>query len=262
MADFQVADQQLKFRSLLRREFRERQARNPSYSLRSFAKALDIDSSSLSKIMTGRRDASSAIINSVARVLKLDLGSIGKVYREQEFSSLSEKQFSIIADWQHFAILDLVQLRTFKPDLDWMAKQLSIEKALVKNSVDRLLACGLLKAENGTLIKTSAQFTNDLGLRSSVAQKEYQRQVVQLGLSAIDDCESFKKEICSITIAANPAKLELAREKIKQFRRDMCALMEDGQSEEVYHLAIQLYPVTNRQSEMPQESLRKVENEN
>ncbi|HAZ13222.1 MAG: hypothetical protein A2X86_00670 [Bdellovibrionales bacterium GWA2_49_15] len=43
------------FRLYLKAQLAERQGRNPRYSLRSFARFLEIDSSALSKIMNGKR---------------------------------------------------------------------------------------------------------------------------------------------------------------------------------------------------------------
>lgn len=54
------------------------------------------------------------------------------------------------------------------------------------------------------------------------------------------------KDITAITIAGNSKKIKQAKELIKRFRREMCALMEDGQGDEVFHFALQLYPVTKK----------------
>lgn len=46
------------YRELLLNELRRRQSTNPMYSLRAFARALDMDPSTLSKILRGKRDLS------------------------------------------------------------------------------------------------------------------------------------------------------------------------------------------------------------
>jgi hypothetical protein len=52
------------------------------------------------------------------------------------------------------------------------------------------------------------------------------------------------RDVTSITLAVDPGKLRLASEAIKRFRRELAGLLETGQRTEVYHLNIQLIPIT------------------
>ena len=60
----------------------------------------------------------------------------------------------------------------------------------------------------------------------------------------MDNCPQERKDITSITIATNSKRLKEAKEKIRNFRRELCAFLEEGEGDSVFHLALQLYPVT------------------
>ena len=50
----------------------------------------------------------------------------------------------------------------------------------------------------------------------------------------------------SMTMAIDVDRLPEAREVITKFRRELCALLENGEQTRVYNLGIQLYPVSEK----------------
>lgn len=233
----------LKFRNKLREELARRMRSNELYSLRAFAQSLEVDSSTLSKILAGKRFLSEKKINSLCQKLGL------KIFSEEKepafFSELDQDIFASISDWYHFAILDLTLLQTFKSDIAWMAERLGLQSYEVLGAVERLKRLGLLIEENGQLRKAQAFYTNYSEGDTSAALKEYQRQIIKKALKAVDDCAAENKDITSITIAADSKKLKEAKERIKIFRRELCQFLEDGERDSVFHLTLQLYPVTD-----------------
>lgn len=164
------------------------------------------------------------------------------------YQLLSQDVFSLIADWYHFAILDLTLLPDFKLNSKWVAKRLGIAPVDAKMALERLIRLGLLRKTNGTYRKAESHYVNYQEGQTSEAHKEYQRQILRLGLRAIDHTPPHLKDITAITIAGNTKKINKAKELIKKFRRELCQLMEDGEGDEVFHFALQLYPVTNHSS--------------
>jgi uncharacterized protein (TIGR02147 family) len=232
----------IEFRLKLQEEFSRRLRANERYSIRAFAIHLGLDSSTLSRILAGKKQVSEIKMNALSA--KLGIQSPAQKVEEAEFSSIEMDSFSVISDWYHFAILDLTLLKNFNPDPQWMARKLSIHPYEAMSAVERLKRLGLLKVVDGKLVKGKTFYSNYKEGMTSAALKEYQRQIVKKSLHAIDNCPQERKDITSITIATNSKKLELAKEKIKNFRRELCAFLEDGEKDSVFHLAVQLYPVT------------------
>lgn len=230
------------FRLKLQEEFSRRLRVNEKYSIRSFAAYLEIDSSTLSRILSGKKQVSE--IKMKALMEKAGIKWRSKENREDDFSMIELDTFTMISDWYHYAILDLTSLETFKPDSQWIARKLGIEPYQAKSALERLKRLGMLRVVNGKLIKSESFYSNYTEGMTSAPLKEYQRQVIKKALQAVDNCPQERKDITSITIAADSRKLHLAKEMIKDFRRELCNFLEDGEKDSVFHLTVQLYPVT------------------
>lgn len=232
-----------KLKKLLWQTYESSAERNEHYSVRAFARDLSLDSSTLVKIMSGKRNPSS-------KNLTLILDHLGLTVTEIEdftfqYKKINSDVFTIIADWEHFAILDLVLVPGISSDRDLISKKIGMSIHKTNKVIERLLRYGLLIEQKGELKKTNLFLTNQLeGIDTSSAMKEYQRQVLGLGMSAIDSIEQDLKDITSITIATTPKNLAIAREEIKKFRRSLCSRLEDGEKTDVYQLAIQYFPLT------------------
>lgn len=235
-------DLNIEFRIRLQEEFTRRVRINERYSIRAFAKYLSIDSSTLSQILSAKRSLSEKKMKQICE--KIGISSpVSQV--TTEFNAISIDTFTVISDWYHFAILDLTLLGSFKPDAQWIARKLSIQEYEAKAAFERLQRLNLLVKKNGRFVKGKEFYTNYTEGTTAAALKEYQRQVIKKALHAVDNCDQQRKDITSITIAADSKKLKQAKEKIKKFRRELCAFLESGDRDAVFHLTLQLYPVTN-----------------
>lgn len=236
------------FRARLQDEFSRRLRANERYSIRAFANHLGLDSSTLSQILAGNRSLSAKKIESIS--IKAGLHSPTKKTETtaSNYSQVSVDMFSIVSDWYHYALLDLTLLKSFKSDAKWIARKLGISVAEAIGAIERLKRVGMLKEEKGRLVKAEAFYTNYSEGVTAAALKEYQRQVIKKSLHAVDNCQQERKDITSMTIAADSRKLKEAKERIKKFRRELCAFLEDGDRDSVFHLALQLYPVTEMEN--------------
>lgn len=152
--------------------------------------------------------------------------------------------FAVIADWYHFAILELTFAENFDSSPRWIAKRLGISTAQVKIAVDRLKRIDLLREVDGRLRKTKNLISNGDEGFSAPALKELQRQVLEKALHAIDHVPQQEKDITSMTMAIDERKLPEAKRRLQRFRRELCAYLEAGPRSRVYHLGLQLYPVS------------------
>ncbi len=250
-------DERTLFRLWLQRQFTERCKKNGRYSLRAFAKSLKMDASSVSQILSGKRKLSRKSTLAVCEMLSAtpkELRAFGLIQAKQgavdEFTQLNFDTYAVISDWYHYAILELTYVNGFKANPKWIAKKLAITAEEAKSAVERLKRLGLLMEENGSLIKTSKLLTNHSVVSTSGAHKQLQKQIIEKALLAIDGCDAEEKDITSMTMAIDVQNMDRARALIKKFRRDLCALLEDGIQSRVYHLGIQLYPVSESEEKI------------
>jgi uncharacterized protein (TIGR02147 family) len=170
----------------------------------------------------------------------------GSQNANQDFAQLSFDTFTVISEWYHFAILELTFVKGFKSEAKWIARKLSISVIEAKNAVERLKRLELLIEEKGTLVKSEKFLTNDSAVNTSGAHRALQKQLIEKALSAIDEVEAADKDITSMTMAIDVRQLPKAKTFIRQFRRDMCSLLEVGNPTQVYNLGIQLYPLSTK----------------
>ena len=252
------------FRLHLQNELATRCARNPRYSLRSFAHSLGIGSSDLSKILRGRRRLTDGAVlrlgtrlgltpdqlDACRQALKANrtrtIGGASAANDETPYQQLSLDSFHLVGDWYHMAILELMKVRGFKPDAAWIAQQLDITVNEANIAVERLMRLGLLSATaTGRWIDRAGATSSVTNEYTDAAKKRLQRQILAKAADAMDDVPISARDQSAIVMAVNKKNLPAAKELIRDFRRKLCELLEAGsRKEQVYYLTVSLFPVT------------------
>jgi plasmid maintenance system antidote protein VapI len=120
-------------------------ARNPHYSLRAFAQRLEMNHSTLSQLLRGKRHFSTRTIRVLGKRLGLAEAAIEAfVAHEGRFpDNHSMREIEV----QH-RILELATLANFKTDVGWIARVLGVPADEVNVALAQLLATGLMRMED------------------------------------------------------------------------------------------------------------------
>ncbi len=239
----------------LREELLRRCEKRRSYSLRAFAKALKVHPATLSHILNRKRKLSPAIRShlmsqlglSPEDVMRLSSGtSTHESLETQTYTELNLDTFRTISDWYHFAILELLRLKHFKPDIKWVAHTLGISFVEAKEAVRRLERLKILEITENRWVNRSGDHTNRQPDNfSDIALRKFQKQILEKALLALEDIPLGQRDQSSMTFAMDSRKMKTAIKEIQQFRRQLCQRLENsGPYDHVYHLSISLYPVT------------------
>jgi plasmid maintenance system antidote protein VapI len=242
------------YRVWLMDQFVQRRTRNPSYSLRAFARDLGVSPTSLSEVIAKKRDLSKKNILKISDRLALSpkltnalLAQAGlkpdERFEREEFFQLSEDTFNVVSDWYYFAIIDLCKLQSQVLDLQTIAKRLGLSKLETKNAMTRLKRLKLLEEKDGVLIATANNLSTTRDV-PSFAIRKYHKQNLQLAEKSIEMDPIELREFSSITIPTDLERLQEAKDMIMDFKRKMARFLETNKSTEVYTLAIQLFPVS------------------
>lgn len=266
------------FRRYLQDEFVNRSERNRRYSLRAFAKALNIGSSDLSKILANKRGITPKLVRRLAEPLKLSdtqvrlfVNSLKNTNatssEETNFRNLSDDTFRIVADWYHFGILELMKLSSFQADVNWIAKQLQLSPVAVNIAIERLQRVGFI------LVNSDGSWRDGVGptsmisnFRSTKARRHLQQQVLELAVNALDNVPITEREQSAVIMAIDSSRLEDAKRLIDKFRRDLIAVLAGPNSnkDRVAILNLSLFPATpkdlspnhNRQNSIPKDLIQ------
>jgi uncharacterized protein (TIGR02147 family) len=186
-------------------------------------------------------------LESVAEALKEE--SLAKVTSQVEPKTprnLTEQEFRSISDWYHYAILELTETESFRPDPKWIADELAIPIGRVTAALKRLQNLGLIEESfQGNWKKINRPITTLDKSKTSALHRKRQKQILKRAILALDLVPIENRSMTSMTMAICPDHLPKAKELILEFNRKLCRLLQDGQKTEVYELGVCLYPHQN-----------------
>lgn len=261
------------YRKALTEKLAERIQKNPKYSLRAFAKTLQVDASILSKVLRGERFFSESLASEVIERLamggeerELFLSSLARARIGAGLRRMSPAQrrrvetlrdpagpgtppreltvdlFKLIADWHHFAILELTRVRGFQSDPRWIARRLGISVPEAVDAVERLKMLELIEEREGRLFATTFHL-NAATPTTSAAQRRRQRQVLEKSLHSLENHPVEIRNHSARTVAIDPARIPEAKKRIEEFMIGLCDELASGEKKQVYELAVQLFPL-------------------
>jgi uncharacterized protein (TIGR02147 family) len=154
----------------------------------------------------------------------------------------------IIADWYHYAILELTYLDSFPTDSTnvpaWIASQLGIGISEARLAVERLLELELLtRDEAGRYRKTDARIATADKKLTTAAHRKRQQEILEKAIASLQNDPIEDRNHSTMTMAIDQSKLCEAKELIREFQSKLCSLLESGKRERVYELAISLFPL-------------------
>lgn len=251
----------LPLRDLLKTEIVRRCEKNPSYSLRAFAKSLNLSPAFVSKLLKGDRPFTAKTIDHIAAALALNpeqvLAYKGRLKkkgtleeRDPGYRQIGLDQFQFISDWYHFAIMELVTVEGFKASPAWIAAKLGINVHQASDAFERLIRMGYIQETEGKYILVEENNTT-IGPEIAVpATRRQQTQFLEMAIQAIHETPIEKRSQTTSTMAIPSDRIGEAKEIITEFRRKMANLMQrPGERDSVYQLTVSFYPLTKNTKE-------------
>lgn len=249
------------------KEYKRRTAKNARYSLRAYASFLSLDPSALSRILAGKQELS--VKSGLAIVKRLQMSNdegrrfllsvidgrkrneAARVGRFVEAPHLRPNPavipievFAKISNVAYFALLELTQTEDFKSDPDWIAMRLGLEAKEVEDMIETLLSVGLLKTEAGRLLSSHAQLTTVRERESSQSLRNLHEGVLSRASHSLKKDAAPLRAHYAMTMAIDPGKLELARQRIREFMENLSDELATSSRTEVFQLGVQLFPLS------------------
>lgn len=253
---------QLAIQKLLRDRFTEAQRVNPRYSIRAYSTKVGVHFAALSAILAGKRNVSRKLAARIASRLYLDpqesaellalfpapknvkRGLVEGEVLDSTYLKLNAQQFKVAAEWEHFAVLSLLQCSDFDSDPVWIARRLNITEARARQVCSRLVELGLLSLdESGKLTRSERNYRTPDGTADESLKKSHD-QSLELARQSLYRDSVDERDFTSVTVAVNPKNLRAAKERIRIFQDQLCDELEAGERTEVYRLSVQLFPLT------------------
>ena len=257
------------YRGLLMDELKIRQKARVQFSATTFTSYIGLTRSHFNDIIKGRRGLSEAKAGYIAKRLLLSpyeekffISSIvaehgrtknARAEAEAALAEISQQQvkilkldlFTLVSEWQHFAILELMRFPDFRFEPKWIAKKLGIEADVAKLSMERLVKADLVtKTEQGW--KPHAGMLTTTEDYPSAAIKSFHVQISGLARKALYEQPMDRREFTASIVAIDKKNLEIAKTKIRDFRSEMIQLLTGSSKKRdaLYCLALQFFPLS------------------
>jgi uncharacterized protein (TIGR02147 family) len=247
------------FRTVLRGELLKRVKTDPRFSLRAFAGQLGVSAATLSGVLNGKRILSIKKAAKIAEELGLTPSEAKSFIQNvalaqdpkrqeatvdrQEMKQLTADAFSAIADWYHYAITELTFLKGKRLEPKWIARELGCTFMEASEALERLKRLGILVERNGRYVKAERNLTTGSDCVSAAMRRLHIQLLEKAKQSLLMD-PIDRRDFTSMTMAVDSSKLREAKNRIKIFRRELCAFLEDGKRDRIYALTLNLFPLS------------------
>lgn len=263
------------YRSMLSEALKKRQLRNPDYSLRAFARDLEVSPQKLSQVLLGKTGLSSAAAKKLVSKLNLKplesemfiamvefrhsrsqevkrvaLEKIERIERSLGFKDISPNEFGLVSHWFYMAAFMLVEVQDFQADYDWIAKRLGIPRESAERAYEQLFEMGLLVVGDDGKWKRSSTNISVSSNDPSTALRNYYRQLWSVADKTLDREPVQKREFAASVVSVSEGDVEYVRDELDAFRKKLINGLSTrpGAAERIYAMTFQFFPVDRKGS--------------
>jgi DNA-binding MarR family transcriptional regulator len=236
----------------LEAELERRKAASASFSLRAFAQELEIEAATLSQLLKRKRKMTFATARELLNRLQVPLhvrnALLLTLDDESQYAQpagerriLTEDELERLADWEAYAVLSALDLRSIEPTVPAIAAHLGCDPGKVRALLDTYCSLGIVTRDDDEYRQTGVRLTTTHRQPSSALSRAHQEWIeqAQRALAACREPADFS----GITMAIPMEKFDEACRRIREFRRSLAAFLEAGEPDQVVRLNIQLFTV-------------------
>jgi uncharacterized protein (TIGR02147 family) len=254
--------------------FSARKKVDPRFSYEWLCRKAGINAvSTLGMIVSGKRLPSQSLIHKISSALKLTkketeyaqalvgfekaktgeekqyfANLLGNLRPHSSHVPISLDAFDYIAQWYHLTILEMLNLKDFSPDPEWIWERLGKKISLkeVKGALERLVRLGLIDMVRGEIVR---KMDVEAGFNiPSVAVRSFHRGMLMKAQESLETEPIERRYFKGITLAIDSTKMDVAREMINEFAYQFAKAMEAKPGDETYQLSLNFFNLTHKQS--------------
>lgn len=248
--------------------FQNIRERRPGYSLRAFARDLELSPSFLSMLLRQQTGLSTEQAQKIGNILELStnqkehlmllaeaefsrnerhrhqaLEQLSKNKKKHQFQDVENDYKEIIADWIHPAILEFCQIHQGQLDTKTMSQFFKRNEEDIHAAIERLKKLQLLSLKDGIYHVKEVNLQVNPGVASN-AIRNFHRQIIQRALESMELDPMTDRYLNSFVIKVRKDKMNEFQKKIEQMADDLIVdLSHDEKADQVYGLSLQFFPL-------------------
>ncbi|EQC50709.1 DUF4423 domain-containing protein [Bacteriovorax sp. DB6_IX] len=235
---------------LLNTHLELRKQRNIHYSLRAFARDLDVNRNSLSKSMSDQAKLGPKSCEKLREALELNeieylklLFDNGIRFADEAIKEIDPKTFETINNLKNFTILSLLQNHSINWTVDEIHQRVDFSLDEVKKILNGLVEKELLDYDGKYFTRVYETFRTTSNI-SSQSIRSFHRENLERAIDCIENVDMELRDLSAISFITTKDNIPKIKEEIKNFRRKLGQLAYDKQGEDVYSVSISLHPLT------------------
>lgn len=272
------------YRAFLKAYYEYRKSEENDFSYRVFAREAGFKSPNFLKlVIDGKRGLTAASLPQVCRALRLDPQEndffrrlvafnqaveplekrrlAAELYQSEVFRALYPLKLAELQyyqQWFYIPIREMVSSPEFKEDGRWIARKLGdrISPSQAVKALGDLEALGLLKRIDGKLRLASQNVTTGSEVISG-AVADFHRELLGLAAASIAEVPRHRREISASTLVLSEADFARFKTLVQDFRRSLLSQTTGGAGARVYHVAFQLFPLSDVLDEDTEDKCKK-----
>lgn len=233
-------------RESLLQELALRQAANPSFSVRAFARYLGIPNSTLKYLMDGSRQPSSSTLNHIAGRLKWPPEKVAKLrssFRPKKIFRMNaahhKNDVALVKDTATLAIYALTKIPEGDSDIGSMAKKLGISRKRAETAIDTLAAAGVL-AREGKTWRPGENLPVVVGTSGEI--RKYRETVYRHALKQLDVAKETQGGNLMFHLPLKEDEVPRVLKRINAFRRRLLLEFPAKPGSEVFYGVFSIFP--------------------
>lgn len=271
---FDVAD----YRDLLLAYYNDRKAQMPLFSYRMLGGKLGIDASQLFRILQKEQHLPARCVPLAKELLGLsgraaeyfelliaasrskspskrqELLNKAFALRDVRRRELNNKELQFLSQWWIATVRAFLEVSRGAADPATIARSLipSISQEQVKEALELLKDLGMVKKLPSQKLALTEPHITVSGPEKSKAVREFQKQVMHLGASALDNTPVEQRDISTLTMALDEECLLDLKGMAQEFRRQVQKRVEECTlPDRIMQLNMALFPVAHRREDTP-----------
>jgi len=169
-----------------------------------------------------------------------------KIVPRNNAGRLQGEQFEIVKKWFIPVIREMVNLRNFNDNPQWIADNLNgtVSAAEVREAFDLLLNSGMIKKTAGGYALSEKNLATDDEV-NPLFVKNYHYEMIQKAVDAMDAIPGGKRDISAACFPIKKEDFEKLKSHIQLMRKELFQFQaKDGEGDMVVQVNLQLFPVT------------------
>jgi uncharacterized protein (TIGR02147 family) len=168
------------------------------------------------------------------------------LYGEVVARKVALKEYEYYKKWYHAALRQILSYYPFHGDYKALALMTvpAITPEEAQKGVEVLCDLGFIQKQPDGSYRVLDRFLSTGYDWHSIAIRQFQQDTIMLAHKAIDTVDKDLRDISTVTVTLSAEGFSEARERIRQFRRDMLELVNThDQPTGAYHVNIQMIPI-------------------